>query len=69
MVVRFASCGDWGVVWCGGTCWIQGLPFGVVSVSKSCCKIIIQSQQLNIDPKAKGFFRKSDLYIFNNIFY
>ena len=48
VVLRFASCGDRGVVWCGRTCWIRGLPFGEVSVSKSHCKIIIQSHQLNI---------------------
>ena len=52
----------WGLG-CGLVWWDMCLHFGVVSVSKSCCKFIIQSHQLNTKPPAKGFFRKSDLYI------
>ena len=56
-MLRLALCGNWGVVWCRGTCWTGGLPFGVVSLSKTCCKIVIQSHQLTIKPRAKGFIQ------------
>ena len=58
MVLRFASCGDWGVVWCGGTCvylsvWFQ-YQSHAVNLSSNHTNLIL-------NPPGKGFFMKSDL--------
>ena len=58
---------DWGVVWCGGTYYTGGLPFGVVSVSKSCCKITVQSQSAQyLNPRLRTFLQS---IFFSNLNY